>query len=172
LPFHYFATNDLIESAHVPLCELAQEQWAFFPSQRVADGTAVHVRSPRSRKCLLPCNLDRRPGSCLMVDGHWRCWPDILATSLVCFEYRRRLSRSHPLSGGISLPLLLPAVPQRRRAPLLAAVSRACAMTTTQARRAMGGRAELESHLPLLELAGRAPQGFSKVGGEKRESIR
>jgi IS605 OrfB family transposase len=29
--------------------------------------------------------------------------------------------------------------------------------TTTQARLAMGGRAELESHLPLLELAGRAP---------------
>ena len=26
LPFHYFATNDLIASAHVPLCELAQEQ--------------------------------------------------------------------------------------------------------------------------------------------------
>src|SRR5258708_31444500 len=75
----------------------------------------------------LPCNLDRRPGSCLMVDGHWRCWPDILATSLVCFEYSRRLSRSHPLSGGISLPLLLPAVPQRRRAPLPAAVSRPAA---------------------------------------------
>jgi hypothetical protein len=31
------------------------------------------------------------------------------------------------------------------------------AMTTTQARRAMGARAELESQLPLLELAGRAP---------------
>src|SRR5260221_12202226 len=31
------------------------------------------------------------------------------------------------------------------------------AMTTTQARRAMGGRAELESHLPLLELAGKEP---------------
>ena len=32
-------------------------------------------------------------------------------------------------------------------------------MTTTQARRAMGARAELESHLPLpaLPLAGRAP---------------
>ena len=30
-------------------------------------------------------------------------------------------------------------------------------MTTTQARRAMGARAELESHLPPLELAGRAP---------------
>jgi hypothetical protein len=30
LPFHYFATHDLIESAHVPLCELAQEQWACF----------------------------------------------------------------------------------------------------------------------------------------------
>src|SRR5258707_15333247 len=29
--------------------------------------------------------------------------------------------------------------------------------TTTQARLAMGGRAELESHLPLLELAGKAP---------------
>src|SRR2546421_12805742 len=125
LPFHYFATNDLIESAHVPLCELAQEQWACFSSQRVADGTAVHVRSPRSWKCLLPCNLDRRPGSCLIVDGHWRCWPDLLARSLVCSEYRRRLSRSHPLSGGISLPLLLPAVPQRRRAPLPPAVSRA-----------------------------------------------
>jgi len=31
------------------------------------------------------------------------------------------------------------------------------AMTTTQARRARGARAELESQLPLLELAGRAP---------------
>src|SRR6266852_8807634 len=123
----YFATPDLIASAHVPLCELAQEQWACFSSQWVADGTAVHVRSPRSRKCLLPCKLDRRPGSCLMVDGHWRCWPDLLARSLVCSEYRRRLSRSHPLSGGISLPLLLPAVPQRRRAPLPAAVSRPAA---------------------------------------------
>ncbi len=30
LPFHDFATHDLIEFAHVPLCELAQEQWAFF----------------------------------------------------------------------------------------------------------------------------------------------
>src|SRR6266496_3004051 len=66
-------------------------------------------------------------GSCLIVDGHWRSWPDILATSLVCYKYRRRLSRSHPLSGGISLPLLLPAVPQRSRAPLPPAVSRACA---------------------------------------------
>jgi len=66
-----------------------------------------------------------------MVDGHWRCWPEILATSLVCFEYSRRLPRSHPLSGGLSLPLLLPlllpAVPQRRRAPLPAAVSRPAA---------------------------------------------
>jgi hypothetical protein len=30
-------------------------------------------------------------------------------------------------------------------------------MTATQARRAMGARAELESQLPLRELAGRAP---------------
>jgi len=62
-----------------------------------------------------------------MVDGHWRCWPEILATSLVCFEYSRRLSRSHPLSGGLSLPLFLPAVPHRSRAPLPPVVSRACA---------------------------------------------
>src|SRR5437773_12499516 len=86
---------------------------------------------PAEAKCLLPCTRDRRPGSCLMVDGHWRCWPDLLATSLVCFEYSRRHPRSHPLSGGLSLPLLLPlllpAVPQRRRAPLPPAVSRACA---------------------------------------------
>src|SRR2546423_11930946 len=87
------------------------------PAPRVADGTAVNVRSPRSRKCLLPCNLDRRPGSCLMVDGHWRSWPEILATSLVCFEFSRRLPRSHPLSGGLSLHLyfhlLLLPVPHR-----------------------------------------------------------
>src|SRR5436189_3384712 len=107
LPFHYFATNDLIESAHVPLCELAQEKWACFSSQRVADGTAVHVCSPRSRKCLLPCNLDRRPGSCLIVDGHWRCWPDLLARSLVCSEYRERLWKSQCTSGDISLNILL-----------------------------------------------------------------
>src|SRR5438132_12575715 len=55
--------------------------------------------------------------------------------------------------------------------------------TTTQARRAMGGRAELESHLPLLELAGRAParSSFSRgkcaiieactVQGERRSSL-
>jgi hypothetical protein len=40
------------------------------------------------------------------------------------------------------------------------------AMTTTQARRAMGARAELESQLPLLELAGRAP-GRSSFSSEK-----
>ena len=40
------------------------------------------------------------------------------------------------------------------------------AMTTTQARLAMGGRAELESHLPLLELAGRAPARSSFSRGK------
>jgi hypothetical protein len=40
------------------------------------------------------------------------------------------------------------------------------AMTTTQARRAMGARAELESHLPLLELAGRAPARSSFSRGK------
>ena len=39
-------------------------------------------------------------------------------------------------------------------------------MTTTQARRAMGGRAELESHLPLLELAGKAPARSSFSRGK------
>src|SRR5260370_3076651 len=78
----------------------------------------------RARRVLCHAILTDEKASCLMVDGHWRCWPDILATSLACFEYKRRLSRSHPLSGGISLPLVLPAVPQRRRAPLPAAVSR------------------------------------------------
>src|ERR1700730_1227904 len=93
-----------------------------------------------------------------MVDGHWRCWPDILATSLACSKYRRRLPRSHPLSGGISLPLLLPAVLQRRRAPLPAAVSRTGARDDGDSGEgAMGARAELESHLPLGELAGKAP---------------
>ena len=123
-------TSQQMTSSHLhmyPSANLHKSNGPVSPEPRVADGTAVHVRSPRSRKCLLPCNLDRRPGSCLVVDGHWRCWPDILATSLVCLEYRRRLSRSHPLSGGISLPLVLPAVPQRSRAPLPAAVSRACA---------------------------------------------
>src|SRR2546422_11649868 len=38
--------------------------------------------------------------------------------------------------------------------------------TTTQARLAMGGRAELESHLPLLELAGRAPARSSFSWGK------
>src|SRR5256885_11109352 len=93
-----------------------------------ADSVGIPVACAASS---LPCNLDRRPGSCLMVDGHWRSWPDFLAKSLVCFEYSRRLWRSHPLSGGLSLPLLLPfllpAVPQRRRAPLPAAVSRRAA---------------------------------------------
>src|SRR5713101_1655215 len=53
----------------------------------------------------VPFNLDRLPGICLMVDGQWCSWPDILATSLVCSEYSRRFSRSHPLSVGISLPI-------------------------------------------------------------------
>src|SRR5437868_14400275 len=114
-----------------PSANLHKSNGPVSTAPRVADGTAVHVRSPRSRKCFLPFNLDRRPGSCLMVDGHWRCWPDIRATSLVCFEYSRRLSRSHPLSGGLSLPLLLPfllpAVLQRRKVPIPAAVSRRAA---------------------------------------------
>ena len=85
-----------------------------------------------------------------MVDGHWRCWPDIRAPSLVCFEYSRRLSRSHPLSGGISLPLFLPAVPpQEQSASAGSGEQESLAMTTTQARLARGTRAELESHLPL-----------------------
>src|SRR5260370_35984881 len=113
---------------------------------------------PAARKCLLPCKLDRRPESCLLVDGHWRCWPDLGAPSLGCFEYRRRPSRSHPLSGGISLPLLLPAVPpQEQSASSASGEQDTSAMTTTQARLARGTRAELESPLPLLELAGRAP---------------
>jgi hypothetical protein len=90
-----------------------------------------------------------------MVDGHWRCWPDIRAPSLVCFEYSRRLSRSHPLSGGISLPLLLPAVPpQEQSASAGSGEQDTSALTTTQARLARGARAELESHLPLAD-AGR-----------------
>src|SRR5258708_8360639 len=72
------------------------------------------------------CNaiLTDEKASCLLVDGHGRGWPDLRAPSLVCSEYSRRLSRSHPLSGGLSLPLVLPAVPPRGRAPLPAAVSR------------------------------------------------
>jgi hypothetical protein len=85
-----------------------------------------------------------------MVDGHWRCWPDIRAPSLVCSEYSRRLSRSHPLSGGLSLPLFLPAVPPQEQSASSASGEQGVrAMTTTQARRAMGARAELESYLPL-----------------------
>jgi len=118
-----FATHDRIASAQVPLCEQAQCSWA---SGRAWDGCPRPL-SPRPGKCLLPCKLDRRPGSCLLVDGHWRWWPDLRAPSLVCFEYSRRFRRSHPLSGGLSLPLLLPAVPQRRRAPLQAAVNRTAA---------------------------------------------
>ncbi len=104
---------------------------------------------PAARKCLLPCKLDRRPESCLLVDGHWRWWPDLRAPSLVCFEYSRRLSRSHPLSGGLSLPLFLPAVPRRSRAPLPAAVSRPAARwAPVQSWR---------TSCPWLTLAGRAP---------------
>jgi hypothetical protein len=122
-------TSQPMTSSHLhmyPYANLHKSNGPFSPrsgSRMVRLSTSA---LPAARKCLLPFNLDRRPGSCLMVDGHWRCWPDILATSLVCSEYSRRLSRSHPLSGGISLPLLLPAVPHRRRAPLPAAVSRAC----------------------------------------------
>jgi len=83
------------------------------------------------------------------MDTDWRCWPDIRAPSLVCFEYRRRLSRSHPLSGGISLPLLLPAVPpQEQSASAGSGEQDTSALTTTQARLARGARAELESQLP------------------------
>ena len=150
LPFHYFATHDLIASAHVPLCELAQEPWACFSSQRVADGTAVNVRSPRSRKCLLPCNLDRRPGGCLIIDGHWRCWPDILATSLVCFEYSRRLSRASPaLRWYCTSTCTSCCATEEKSASAGSGEQASSSMTTTQARRAMDALAELESHLPL-----------------------
>src|SRR6266478_5629722 len=84
------------------------------PSPGSRSGTPAHFSTSGGPYAVItialgiavPFNLDRLPGSCLMVDGHWRSWPDILATSLVCFEYSRRLSRSHPLSGGISLPLI------------------------------------------------------------------
>jgi hypothetical protein len=88
-----------------------------------------------------------------MVDGHWRCRPDIRAPSLVCFEYSRRLSRSHPLSGGISLPLISTftscCATEEQSASAGSGEQGVRAMTTTQARRSMGARAELESHLPL-----------------------
>src|SRR5712692_8939887 len=89
---------------------------------------STSARSPRGPGSV-SCHaiLTDEKASSLLVDGHWRGWPDIRAPSLVCSEYSRRLPRSHPLSGGLSLPLLLPAVPQRSRAPLPAAVSRACA---------------------------------------------
>ena len=48
-------------------------------------------------------SLDSLPGICLIVDIQWRYWPDILTTSLVCYEYRRTLWRSQPPSGGMSL---------------------------------------------------------------------
>jgi len=118
---------------------------------------------PAARKCLLPCKLDRRPGSCLMVDGHWRCWPDIRAPSPVCSKYSRRLSRSHPLSGGLSLPLISTCTSccatEEQSASAGSGEQDTSALTTTQARLARGARAELESQLPLpaLPLAGRAP---------------
>src|SRR5260370_16515626 len=62
--------------------------------------------------------LTDEKASCLLVDGHWRWWPDLRAPSLVCFEYSRRLSRSHPLSCGISLPLLLPPAHPSTNPPL------------------------------------------------------
>ena len=118
-----FATHDRIASAQVPC---ANRPSALGP--RVAHGTAVQVRSPRGPGSV-SCHaiLTDEKASCLLVDGHGRGWPDLRAPSLVCSEYSRRLSRSHPLSGGLSLPLLLPAVPQRRRAPLPAAVNRTAA---------------------------------------------
>src|SRR5256712_10529841 len=64
-----------------PSANLHKSNGPVSPAPRVADGTAVRVRSPRSRKCLLPCNLDRTSGSWLMVDVHLRFWHCILATS-------------------------------------------------------------------------------------------
>ena len=119
--------SQTMTSSHLhmyPSANLHKSNGPVSPEHRVADGTAVNVRSPSSRKCLLPCKLDRRPGNCLLVDGHGRGWPDLRAPSLVCSEYSRRLSRSHPLSGGLSLPLFLPAVPPRSRAPLPKALNR------------------------------------------------
>src|SRR5216684_2138702 len=59
----------------------------------------------------------------------------------------------HPLSGGLSLPLFLPAVPpQEQSASAGSGEQDTSAMTTTQARRAMGARAELESSWQVLVL--------------------
>ena len=115
-------------SQHMTASHLHRSPCANRPSAlgpRVAHGTAVQVRSPRGPGSV-SCHaiLTDEKASCLLVDGHGRGWPDLRAPSLVCSEYSRRLSRSHPLSGGLSLPLLLPAVPPRSRAPLPAAVSR------------------------------------------------
>src|SRR6266566_8300361 len=113
---------------------------------------------PAARKCLLPCKLDRRPESCLLVDGHWRWWPDLRAPSLVCFEYSRRLSRSHPLSGGISLPLISTftscCATEEQSASSASGEQGVRAMTTTQARRKWAGEQSWRASCPCLSWQG------------------
>ncbi len=72
------------------------------PSKRVAGCTTANVRYPRSSRCISQFSLDRLPGICLIVDVQWCYWPDILATSLVCYEYRRTTWRSHWPSASMS----------------------------------------------------------------------
>ena len=133
-----------------PCANLHKSNGPVSPEPRVADGTPVHVRSPRSRMCLLHFNLDRRLGSCLMVDGHWRCWPDLLATSLVCSEYSRRLPRASPaLRWYFTSTFTSCCATEEKSASSASGEQGVRAMTTTQARLARGGRAELESQLPL-----------------------
>ena len=85
-----------------------------------------------------------------MVDGHWRCWPDIRAPSLVCFEYRRRLSRASPaLRWYFTSTFTSCCATEEKSASVGSGEQASSAMTTNQTRLAMGGRAELESHLPL-----------------------
>jgi hypothetical protein len=108
LPLYSFATHDRIASAQVPLCAPCTRTLGLFlprlGSPMVRMSTAA---LPAEAKCLLPCNLDRRPGSCLIVDGYCRCWPDLLARSRVCSEYRELLSKSQCTSGDIALHTLL-----------------------------------------------------------------
>ena len=81
-----------------------------------------------------------------MVDGHWRCWPDLRAPSLVCSEYRRRLPRASPaLRWYFTSTCTSYCATEEQSASVGSGEQGVRAMTTTQARLARDGRAELES---------------------------
>ena len=141
-------------SQHMTASHLHRSPCANRPSAlgpRVAHGTAVHVRSPRgpgSVSCHTSLTDDQGAVSWSMDTGLGGLTFGLRVLSALSIA-GGSLAR-HPLSGGISLPLLLPVVPpQEKSACAGSGEQESLAMTTTQARRAMGARAELESPLPL-----------------------